>query len=45
MRDTLASLAADDPARAPPAVSFAELTALVGLPEYDAAAERYRVAE
>jgi 2-methylisocitrate lyase-like PEP mutase family enzyme len=45
MQDTLASLAADDPARAPPMASFAELTALVGLPDYDATAERYRVAE
>ncbi|HUZ73303.1 MAG TPA: isocitrate lyase/PEP mutase family protein [Stellaceae bacterium] len=45
MRDMLAALAADDPARAPPLVSFAELTALVGLPEYDDAAARYRVAE
>jgi len=45
MQDTLAALAADDPARAPPTVSFADLTALVGLPEYDATAERYRAAE
>lgn len=45
MQDTLAALVADDPARAPPTASFAELTALVGLPEYDAAAERYRVSE
>jgi 2-methylisocitrate lyase-like PEP mutase family enzyme len=45
MADTLAALAADDPARAPPAASFAEFTRLVGLPDYDATAERYRVAE
>jgi 2-methylisocitrate lyase-like PEP mutase family enzyme len=43
MQDTLAALAADDPGRAPPAASFAELTQLVGLPEYDAMAERYRL--
>ena len=45
MQDALAALAADDPAQAPPMASFAELTALVGLPEYDATAERYRAAE
>ncbi|HUB96022.1 MAG TPA: isocitrate lyase/PEP mutase family protein [Stellaceae bacterium] len=45
MRDTLAALAADDPARAPPTLSFEELTSLVGLDAYDAASERYRVAD
>jgi 2-methylisocitrate lyase-like PEP mutase family enzyme len=44
-RDMLASIAADDPSLAPPVVSFAELTALVGLPEYDTTASRYRAAE
>jgi len=43
MRDTLKALADDDPSRAPPLASFAELTALVGLDDYDAVAERYRV--
>ena len=43
MRDALAALAVDDPSRAPPLASFAEVTALVGLPEYDAEAERYRL--
>jgi 2-methylisocitrate lyase-like PEP mutase family enzyme len=42
MRDTLGALAADDPTRAPPTASFAELTHLVGLDAYDATAERYR---
>ena len=45
MRDTLAAIAADDPSRAPPLATFAELTQLVGLPDYDATAERYRAAE
>jgi 2-methylisocitrate lyase-like PEP mutase family enzyme len=45
MRDTLQALAADDMTQAPPQASFAELTALVGLDDYDATAERYRVAE
>jgi 2-methylisocitrate lyase-like PEP mutase family enzyme len=45
MRDTLAALAGDDMERAPPLASFAELTALVGLDDYDATAERYRVPE
>jgi 2-methylisocitrate lyase-like PEP mutase family enzyme len=45
MRDMLAALAADDMSRAPPAASFAEVASLVGLPEYDAEAERYRVPE
>jgi 2-methylisocitrate lyase-like PEP mutase family enzyme len=43
MRDTLEALAADDPSRAPPLASFAELTALVGLPDYDTMSERYKV--
>jgi 2-methylisocitrate lyase-like PEP mutase family enzyme len=45
MRQTLAALADDDMGRAPPLASFAELTTLVGLPDYDATAERYRPAE
>jgi 2-methylisocitrate lyase-like PEP mutase family enzyme len=43
--DTLAALAADDPARAPPYASFEELTSLVGLDSYDKVSERYRVAD
>ena len=43
MREALNSLAKDDPARMPPLLSFAELTGLVGLPQYDETAERYRV--
>jgi 2-methylisocitrate lyase-like PEP mutase family enzyme len=42
MRDALAALAADGARRMPPLASFAEVTALVGLPQYDAMAERYR---
>jgi hypothetical protein len=45
MRDMAAALAADDLSRAPALASFAELTSLVGLDEYDAAAERYRTDE
>ena len=45
MRDTLQALADDDMRRAPPQATFAELTALVGLDDYDATAERYRAAE
>jgi 2-methylisocitrate lyase-like PEP mutase family enzyme len=45
MRDTLAAMAADDPARAPPLASFEELTSLVGLDTYDRESERYRVAD
>ncbi|HXQ54059.1 MAG TPA: isocitrate lyase/PEP mutase family protein [Stellaceae bacterium] len=43
MAGTLKALATDDPTGAPPLASFAELTALVGLPDYDETAERYRV--
>ncbi len=43
MRDALQALAQDDAARMPALLSFAELTDLVGLPQYDATAERYRV--
>jgi 2-methylisocitrate lyase-like PEP mutase family enzyme len=43
MRDTLRALASDDPSGAPPLASFAELTQLVGLPDYDTTSERYRV--
>ncbi|HUK60600.1 MAG TPA: isocitrate lyase/PEP mutase family protein [Stellaceae bacterium] len=39
----LGALAHDNPAEMPELLSFAELTALVGLPQYDAMAERYRV--
>ena len=45
MREALRALAADDQAKAPPLASFAEVTALVGLPAYDAMAERYRLPE
>lgn len=45
MRQMLTALAADDEDAAPPLASFAEVTALVGLPEYDAMAERYRLPE
>ena len=45
MEDTLAAMVADDPARAPPVASFEAFTKLVGLPDYDAMAERYRIAE
>jgi 2-methylisocitrate lyase-like PEP mutase family enzyme len=43
MRRALQSLAKNEPARMPELLSFGELTALVGLPQYDAEAERYRV--
>ncbi len=43
MSAALEALAEDDAARMPALLSFAELAGLVGLPQYDAAAERYRV--
>jgi 2-methylisocitrate lyase-like PEP mutase family enzyme len=43
MRDLLAALKADDMASAPPLASFGELASLVGLDDYDAVAERYRL--
>jgi 2-methylisocitrate lyase-like PEP mutase family enzyme len=43
MRAALGALAADDPARMPPLASFAEVTELVGLSDYDALVERYRL--
>ena len=45
VRDTLSALKDDDIKRAPPQASFAELTSLVGLDQYDAMAERYRLPE
>jgi 2-methylisocitrate lyase-like PEP mutase family enzyme len=43
MRDMLGAVRSDDLSRQPATLSFAELAALVGLPDYDATAERYRV--
>jgi len=43
MRDMLNAVRTDDLAHGPATLSFAELAGLVGLPDYDATAERYRV--
>jgi 2-methylisocitrate lyase-like PEP mutase family enzyme len=43
MQSALAALLADDPQSGPPLASFEEVTSLVGLPEYAALEERYRL--
>jgi oxaloacetate decarboxylase len=43
MQSALAALVADDPQSGPPLASFEEVTSLVGLPEYAALEERYRL--
>lgn len=45
MQQMAAAIVADDMSLAPPAVSFPDMLRLVGLDEYEAASERYRLPE